>query len=50
VERAGRNRGGCREGFGGIAVGELIAALGEWRAAVVAGEAGPRCPVIGGRF
>ena len=49
VERARRNLAGCPEEFGGIAVGELIAALGEWRAAVVRGDV-PGCPVIGGRF
>jgi predicted metal-dependent hydrolase len=50
AERARRNLGGCPAEFGGIAVGELIAALGEWRAAVVRGEGGLRCPVIGGSF
>ena len=50
MERGLRNLAGCPAEFGGIAVGELIAALGEWRAAVVRGEDGPRCPVIGGRF
>jgi uncharacterized protein len=50
VERARGNLARCPAEFGGIAVGELIAELGEWRAAVVAGEDGPRCPMIGGSF
>jgi predicted metal-dependent hydrolase len=47
VERARRNLAGCPEEFGGIRVGELLVALGKWRAAVVAGEAAG-CPVIVG--
>jgi predicted metal-dependent hydrolase len=50
VERARGNLAGCPEEFGGIAVSELIAALGEWRAAVVAGQSELRCPVIGESF
>jgi predicted metal-dependent hydrolase len=47
VERARGNLAGCPAEFGGIRVGELIAELGEWRAAVVAGEVEVKCPVIG---
>lgn len=50
VERARRNLAGCPAEFEGIVVRELIAELGEWRAAVVRGEDAPRCPVIGGSF
>ena len=46
VERARRNLAGCPEEFAGIRVGELLAALGEWRAGLVAGEAAVGCPVI----
>lgn len=49
VERARGNLAGCPAEFGGIAVSELIVTLGEWRAAVVGGEAELRCPVIGER-
>jgi len=48
MERARRNLAGCPEELGGIRVGELLAALAEWRAAVVSGEAAPFCPMIGG--
>jgi uncharacterized protein len=48
VERARRNLAGCPEEFAGIRVAELLLALGEWRAAVVAGEAAVGCPVIVG--
>jgi predicted metal-dependent hydrolase len=46
VERARRNLAGCPAEFGGIRVGELLATLGEWRAALVSGETAPVCPVI----
>ena len=49
VERARGNLAECPAEFGGIAVSELIAELGEWRAAVVRGEDAPRHPVIGER-
>jgi uncharacterized protein len=46
MERARRNLAGCPAEFGGVRVGELRAALGEWRAAVVGGEAAPAVPRI----
>jgi predicted metal-dependent hydrolase len=46
MERGLRNLAGCPEEFGGIRVGELKVALGEWRAAVVSGERTPGHPVI----
>ncbi len=46
MARAHKNLAACPEEFGGIRVGELQAALGEWRAAIVGGEAAPGCPVI----
>ena len=46
VERAGRNLAGCPAEFAGIRVGELLAALREWRAEVVRGADAPRYPVI----
>src|SRR5271169_4425477 len=46
MERARRNLAGCPEEFGGIRVGALLVALGEWRAALVSGEASPERPVI----
>ena len=46
VERARRNLAGCPEEFGGIQVAELLAALGEWRAELVAGEGVSGLPMI----
>jgi len=46
MARARRNLAGCPEEFGEIRLGQLFAALGEWRAAVVAGESAPGLPVI----
>ena len=46
MERGVGNLAGCPEEFGGIRVGELRVALGEWRAAVVSGERAPGHPVI----
>jgi predicted metal-dependent hydrolase len=46
MDRGLRNLAGCPEEFGGIRVGELRVALGEWRAAVVGGEMAPGHPVI----
>lgn len=46
VERARRNLAGCPAEFGGIRVGELLAALGEWRAAIVSGESAAGHPRI----
>jgi hypothetical protein len=48
MARARRNLDACPEEFGEIRLGELRGALGEWRAAVVAGESKPRLPVIVG--
>jgi uncharacterized protein len=46
MERARRNLAGCPEEFGGIRVGELLLALGEWQAGLVGGEDLPGHPVI----
>jgi predicted metal-dependent hydrolase len=46
MQRGLGNLAGCPEEFGGIRVGELRVALGEWRAAVVSGESRPGLPVI----
>ncbi|MGC1452031.1 MAG: DUF309 domain-containing protein [Candidatus Sulfotelmatobacter sp.] len=46
MARARKNLAGCPGDFGEIRVGELLEALGEWRAAIVRGEAAPVCPVI----
>jgi predicted metal-dependent hydrolase len=46
VERARRNLEACPAEFGGIRVGDLRAALGEWRGALVSREATPVCPMI----
>jgi uncharacterized protein len=46
MERGVGNLAGCPREFGGIRVGALMVALGEWRAAVVAGESGAEIPVI----
>ena len=46
MERARRNLAGCPAEFGGIRLAELLAELGEWRAALVRGEAAPERPVI----
>ena len=46
MERAQRNLAACPEEFGEIRLGQLLATLGEWRAAVVAGERVPGLPVI----
>ena len=46
MERARRNLAECPGEFGGIRVGELLVKLGEWRAAVVSGEAAPGIPRI----
>jgi uncharacterized protein len=46
MARARRNLAACPEEFGGIRVGELLAALGEWRAAIVSGESAPGHPRI----
>jgi len=46
MERARRNLAGCPAEFAGIRVEELLEVLGEWRAAIIDGEAAPVCPVI----
>jgi uncharacterized protein len=46
MERGLGNLAGCPEEFGGIRVGELRVALGEWRAAVVSGVVVTGHPVI----
>jgi len=46
MERARRNLAGCSAEFGGIRLAELLAELGEWRAALVRGEGSPERPVI----
>ena len=48
MERARRNLGGCPEEFGEIRLGQLLAARGVWRAAVVGGESAPGPPMIVG--
>ncbi len=46
MARARRNLAGYPGEFGGIRVAELLAELGAWRAALVAGQRAPNCPVI----
>jgi hypothetical protein len=46
MERARRNLAGCPEEFGGVRVGVLLEALGQWRAALVAGKGLPGHPRI----
>ncbi len=48
MERARGNLAECPEEFGEIRLGELLEALGVWRAAVVARESVPELPVIVG--
>ncbi len=47
MARARRNLEACPGEFGGIRLAELLAALGEWREAVVRGESEARIPSIG---
>jgi predicted metal-dependent hydrolase len=46
LKRARRNLAECPEEFGGIRVGKLLEALGEWRAAIISGAEAPAAPRI----
>jgi predicted metal-dependent hydrolase len=46
MERARKNLAQCPAEFGGIRVAPLLRALGEWRTALISGEAAPDHPAI----
>jgi uncharacterized protein len=46
MERSRRNLAACPEEFGGIRLGTLLTALGEWREAMVSGKSAPELPEI----
>jgi predicted metal-dependent hydrolase len=46
MERSRRNLAACPEQYGGIRLGLLLTALGEWREAMVSGNNAPELPEI----
>jgi uncharacterized protein len=46
MERSRRNLAACPEECGGIRLGTLLTALGEWREAMVSGKCAPELPEI----